>query len=184
MAAESDLHHGFLYLDRFTCVQEKEGLLGRDSPYFLVFVGHAGPGDGCDVIRVRHPDWEGAIATGDTRVTDVWVHHAVHGTSTVLVALLEQDWQCDIDDAVLDGLRREMSAHWRHCRETASRPDDRADKAAVLFERSLRRVMRNDHLIGLAPLPITTDHGALPVLTLGGEDARYRTVFRVRALVP
>ncbi|MDQ8020962.1 MAG: hypothetical protein REI94_03935 [Moraxellaceae bacterium] len=184
MAPDLDPHHGFLYLDRFTCVQEKEGLLGHDSPYFLVFVGHAGPADGCDVVRVRHPDWEGAIATGDTRVTDVWVHHAVHGTSTVLVALLEQDWQCDIDDEMLEELRRDMAMHWTHCRETAQRADDRADKAALLFGRSLRRVLANDHLIGLMSLPITTDHGVLPALTLGGEDARYRAVFRVRALVP
>lgn len=173
----------FLYLDTLHCLQQRDLPFDADSPYLLLFAGQPGPQPEADVIRVTSPDWHQRTRSGRLHLARTWLHHDLRADSVLLVALLEQNWKLDIHDSALQTLRDTMRQHWSACARRIA-PAGLPLAARLAFDRQIGRLLRNDALIQIRHLPLTTLHGKLPALAFSGRHARYRAGFHARRVSP
>ncbi|MDO6386972.1 hypothetical protein [Uliginosibacterium sp. 31-12] len=170
-----------LYLDTLLCLRQHDNPFDADSPYLLLFAGQPGPQPQADVVRITSRHWHNRTRSGRLHLVNSWIHHDVRPASVLLVAMLEQNWQLDLNDAALESLRRAMQTRWSHfVRRMASASLPLAAQHA--FKRQLQCLLRNDALIQIRPLPLSTLHGTLPALNFSGHGARYRASFHTRRL--
>jgi len=171
----------FLYIDTLHCIRQYDLPPDADTPYLLVFAGQRTPCE-ADVMRVTSQAWQNSLRSGDSEHPRTWVHHHVRSDTVLMVALIEQNWRIDMQDARLDALRDSMQQRWHYL---AKRMQDSASLALAshhAFASQIQDLLRNDTLIEVQHLPVSTPHGTLPELNFNGQGAHYRVHFRTQVV--
>src|SRR5215467_9314441 len=154
-----------LLLKAFRCLIETDEI-GDDSPYFVIFVGHAGSPKFSDVKRIRDPQWDNNVSSGQL-VTNInaTIAGGVDLNTLVLVALLEEDNNPDIAGATLTNVKNWMNsvynAFWAS--GTASVTQLEANLKPQ-FSSAIHANLPNDDVVAIARLKVTTMSGNIPLL--------------------
>ena len=167
-----------LYLKEFRCVEETDEV-GNDSPYFVVFVGNKSGQPFSDVVRVRDPDWDGAASTGKLFQPNLWVHNQVDTNSIVLVALIEEDYDADINASKIATLKLLMQTRFNVYASWNLSNDQLAYLARSDFAGYLQDLLVNDEYIQTKRLSISANVGDLPLLNFAGDGGAYRVRFKM-----
>ena len=167
-----------LVLKAFRCLLETDEI-GDDSPYFVIFIGHAGSPKFSDVKRIRDPQWDNNVSSG--KLVDninAAVGSNVDSNTLVLVALLEEDNNPDIAGATLTNVKNWMNsvynAFWANGSATVTQLEASLKPE---FSNAIYANLANDDVVAIARLKITTLSGNIPLLYLTGDGGQYRVRF-------
>jgi len=148
----------------FKCLHETNEDSPSDSPYFLVYVGDRS-NKRSDVRRVKKSIWDDAVDAGEPARTATGIKFSplVKNFDVVLVALIEEDWDADIN---LEKKVRETMNNFDHSLESLSISDLRL-KLINAIEASLV----NDDLVNVQKFSNNAWH------FLSGDEAIYHAKF-------
>ena len=166
-----------LVLKEFRCVIETDEI-GDDSPYFVIFIGNSGSPKFSDVKRIRDPQWDNNISSGNLVLVNTTVSGSVGMNSLVFVALLEEDNNPDIAGAALTNVKDTMTgfynAFWASGTATVSALEANLGQK---FWDAIKANLANDDIVAIARLKITTLSGNINLLHMWGDGGYYRVRF-------
>lgn len=166
-----------LVLKEFRCVIETDEI-GDDSPYFVIFIGNSGSPKFSDVKRIRDPQWDNNISSGNLVQVNTTVSSGVGSNTLVLVALLEEDNNPDIAGAALTNVKDWMAgvynSFWSSGTATVN---DLEANLKPEFAKAINANLANDDIVAIARLKVTTSSGNLNLLHMWGDGGYYRVRF-------